>query len=367
VRFELANAADEPALRRLLRETPLDGEISVSLECEPSINFASGIQGRRTEFIVARSGGHGAVVAMGSRHLTECYVNGARRPVGYLGQLRVLQEHRGQGALLRGGFAALRRCHADGEAPFYLTTIVADNDVARRVLEAGNPGFPTYRFIGNVITHVLAARRAGRGPAGGIAAEAAGAGDVDEILACLARHGRSRQFAPCWPRDRLLSGVEARGLRIEDFLVVRRQGRIAGCMACWDQRAFKQTVIRRYSPHLAWARPFGNLVAGLTGGQRLPAVGEKLAMAFASHLAVDDDDPRTFSALMNGVTLAAAARGLDYISLGLSDTDPLMAELGRGFQSRKYPSRVYLVHWEDGRDDVRAIDGRPLHLEVAIL
>ena len=41
----LATAADEPAVRRLLREHPLGGDIAVSLEREPDTSIAAGIEG----------------------------------------------------------------------------------------------------------------------------------------------------------------------------------------------------------------------------------------------------------------------------------------------------------------------------------
>jgi hypothetical protein len=244
MRFELARGADEPALRRLLRAAPLAGDIRLTLEREPCIDLANAIEGERTQILVARAAGDETVVAMGARTLLSSYVNGMPTRVGYLGLLRVLPQYQGHPALLKGGYAALRALHRDAAATLYVTTIVADNLRARRVLEAGLRGFPTYRYLGDLLTLLLPARRRRRAPPHGISVATAGAGDLEEIVRCLARNGERFQFARCWTATELRSAVRSRGLALGDFIVARRGARLVGCAACWDQREFKQVVVR---------------------------------------------------------------------------------------------------------------------------
>jgi hypothetical protein len=367
MQFELARTSDEPALRRLLRAAPFAGDIRVTLEREPCIDFANAVEGERTQILVARAAHEPGVVAMGARTLRTSFVNGRPTRVGYLGMLRVLPQYQGHAALLRRGYAALRALHADGAAALNVTTIVADNRRARRVLEAGLTGLPTYRHLGDLLTLLLVTRRRRARTAGGISVSSAAAGDVDEIARCLARYGERFQFAPCWTAADLLSAVRARGLSLGDFLLARRGSRVVGCVACWDQRAFKQVIVRGYSARLRLARPLWNLLAPLSGAPRLPAVGRALELAHLSHLAVDDDDPRVFEALVDGARRAAARRGLEHLTLGLAERNPLAATAQARFSARLYRSRAYLVHWSDGEAAARAVDARPMHLEAAIL
>ncbi len=79
--------------------------------------------------------------------------------VGYLHQLRIAPWHRHlTRPFLRIGFRMLLETHADDEAPYDVTTIVSDNHVARRLLEAGLPGLPTYRAVEKIVTMLLPAR-----------------------------------------------------------------------------------------------------------------------------------------------------------------------------------------------------------------
>jgi hypothetical protein len=345
----------------------------LTLEREPCIDLANAIEGERTQILVARTTPEQRVVAMGARTLRTRFVNGTPTRVGYLSLLRVLPQYQGHATLLRRGYAALRALHADGAAALNLTTIVTDNHRARRVLEAGLPGLPTYRPLGDLLTLLLPVarhlrrRRRGRRGAGGVTVTAATTDDVEAIARCLARYGERFQFAPCWSVADLLSTVRSRGLGLGDFLLARRGSGVVGCAACWDQRAFKQVVVRGYSARLRLARPLWNFLAPLRGAPRLPPVGAPLAFAYLSHLAVDDDDPRVLGALVDAGRLAASRRGLEHLALGLAERNPLTAAARARFASRLYRSRAYLVHWSDGEATARAVDARPMHLEAAIL
>src|SRR5262249_3988146 len=153
-------------------------------------------------------------------------------------------------------------------------------------------------YVGDMLTLLVSTSGKHTAYGAGTPVETAQIEDLDEIVRCLRRFGSRHQFAPCWTREYLLSPVRSRGLRVQDFLIFRHGDRVAGCLACWDQRQFKQTVVRGYARPLAWARPVSNLLAPLTGTPKLPAVGESLAFAYASHLGIDNDDPRVFTALL---------------------------------------------------------------------
>jgi hypothetical protein len=190
---------------------------------------------------------------------------------------------------------------------------------------------------------------------------------LDAIVACLTGNGSRHQFAPVWTQQDLLSPQRCRGLRPSDFHCVTAGGGVAGCLAVWDQRAFKQVVVRGYAPLLAWSRPLINLAGPLACVPPLPAVGHALDLGYVSHLAIDHDDPGTFAALMQRAHADAAGRGLRHLALGLSSRHPLLPVARRLFRHRVTTSTLYAVHWEDGRDAAEALDGRIAHCEVALL
>ena len=140
-----------------------------------------------------------------------------------------------------------------------------------------------------------------------------------------------------------------------------------GCAALWDQRAFKQTVIRAYAPGLALARPVLNFTARITGGPRLPAVGQTLANAFVSHLSVAPDEPDALINLLAWLRDLAAQRRIELLTLGFAANDPRLATVRHSFRSREYRSRLYLVRWPEIGGAAGELDARILAPETALL
>jgi len=100
---------------------------------------------------------------------------------------------------------------------------------------------------------------------------------------------------------------------------------------------------------------------------RLPAPGSRLESAYLSHFNASPDDAEAAVALVAAGCREAAARGIDYLMLGLDQANPLCDVLRARFPTHSYVSMVYVVYWEDGADAAAQIDGRTLHPEVAIL
>jgi len=141
-----------------LRENPLPGRVALSYEREPCYFAASVLEGPFQQTIVAREPGTGEVLACANRSARLRFVNGEPRPVGYMSQLRFhprLRKGMGLARLLSRAFALFHTLHEDGRAPYYLVSVVAGNDPARRLLTGGLPGFPRLRPLGRLETHAI--------------------------------------------------------------------------------------------------------------------------------------------------------------------------------------------------------------------
>ena len=80
--FEVATESDDTDLRRLLRENPIQGSISLSFEREPCYFDASIIEGSFHHTIIAREADMGNVIAFGNRSVRPLYVSGEVRDIG---------------------------------------------------------------------------------------------------------------------------------------------------------------------------------------------------------------------------------------------------------------------------------------------
>lgn len=396
LRFDLAAPEDDPELRRLLRENPFAGSISISFEREPNYFHASAVEGPFHQTLVARETESGKIVGMGDRSARPLYVNGELQTIGYFSGLRARPDYQRGMALARylsKGFKGQRKLHADGRVPYYLMSIVADNDPARRLLESSLPNFP--RLFQYTRLHTLAIHPARPLPSLRAAALwrrsnlriASGEeqmrprndGYVEEklkitrgsadlipaIVDCLTRNGMRRQFAPHWTEETLLSPLTP-GLSISDFFLAQSGSRVRGCLALWDQSSIKQSVVRGYSGNLARYRKLVNLLAPLGFWAPLPKPGTRLNQCFASFLAVDDDDPEIFAALLRAVHNEAARRKCAYLLLGLAEDSPFLP-IAQTYRPITYKSGIYLAAWEDGYEATARVDDRTSALEIALL
>ena len=290
-------------------------------------------------------------------------MNGEARLLPYLGALRIGKNRRRSIGILKAGFEALRQLrHQPAALPYAVTAIAADNRNALRLLGANLPGMPTYRPIEPISTFALATAQ--RIPHN---VEQAGPGDLAAIAVCLERAHRNLQFAPVWRAADL--ATRCPGLRAEDFLVLRRGPGVAACVAMWDQTAFKQTVVRGYSARIARLKPLANLVAPLLRMPQLPDPCQPLRQIYLSHLAVEGNDPALFTTLIDAALTAARRRAFPLALIGMAARHPLAAIVRRRYRFRHYEYRslLHLVHWDDGRAAVDALDARIPHVEIAVL
>jgi hypothetical protein len=341
------------------------GNIRLSLEREPSYFGAAEVEGGEHVTIVATD--RGRIICAGGASFRQRYLNGVPSRVGYLGGLRLDHSCRGRASIIRRGYEAFRELQEQSQPSIYFTSIISDNLPARRLLEAGLKGMPTYRLLGEIVTLVLKVRRASR--------PCEMRGHESNVLtpsSPLARPGRpchdQNQLAPVWSADDLLSPTRCPNLHVDDFLVIHSSdGSPAASAALWDQRPVKQVVVRGYAPWLSRLRRPINLCAILLEQPRLPSIGQTISSAYISHITADPARPELLESLIRGMGAMAGSRGIDYLLFCVDSRDPRLPRLRKAFRPREFRSRLYMVYWGQGAAPAPALDGRPLAPEVATL
>jgi hypothetical protein len=362
--FEPATAANDAALRRLMASNPMEGEVTLAFEREPSYFLASAVQAPFQQVVVGRDTATGELVGVGTRAVRCGFLNGEATPVGYLADLRLDPRYRG-GTVVGRAYRHLAGLHRDGRTRIYFTMIAEGNRLALSTIASRRAGLPPYRDLGRFLSPAVNLR--GRKPAiawGGEVVHAR-AEMLDQVVACLRRNLKRRQLAPVYS-EADFGGPWLRGLRLEDVYVARRDGRVVGVLAAWDQREFKQTVVRAYGRRLTLARPFYNLAARLLGFPRYPDAGEALRSFYASLVAVDDDALPVFRALLRELYNDHVGGPHHYFVVGLHERDPLLPAL-RDYALTPFAGRLFVVHFEDGEEAWRRLDDRVPYVELAML
>ncbi len=250
------------------------------------------------------------------------------------------------------------------------TSIMEGNKPAIRLLTSDLKGLPRYQEYTRYCTRSIPVRSKPKKvkKTSSFSISKCTVDDKTSIIVFLNRYGGNHQFYPNWTIDTLFHPDHTPGLKESDMLIARKQGEIVGCMAMWDQRSFRQTIIKGYHNGLSKISWLLNTYAKLFGYPMLPKCGTELKSCFISHIAIDEDDPEIFKALLVKCHNVLVNKDIEYMVIGFSDNHPLDEVVASSFRSIPVYSRLYLVSWdEDGIDPIKIVDNRIPSIEAAIL
>jgi len=359
--IRLATREDDAQVRAVLRRNIMPGMMTLAFTHEPSFFDAVEVEGDDPRVIAGAMDGQ--VVGVGLLAARRIFLNGEAAEIGYLSSLRIDQSQRGTTALAR-GYRFFKRLHRERPLPFYLSTIMEENTAAREMLTSGRAGLPAYHAVGRYRTLAIPLMRRKRKKLPArlrlVSGSAVGA---EAIAAFLRDSGRSRQFYPVYTAVDLLSPTGLlRGLALDDFTVALSGDAIAGTLACWNQLPFRQHLVTGYHGAMKWWRPALNLAAAPLGCQLLPPPRAPVRCLLAACLAIREDDPNIFRALLGEMLSMRAGADHDYLFVGLAEGDPLLPVAVEPLHLT-LRSRIYAVAW----DAAPALDGRAPYLELGSL
>ena len=280
-------------------------------------------------------------------------MNGEKKTVGYLSGLRVSQNHRSLKYLTK-AYKELQKLHEEGNCSFYISTIVDDNERARKVLESGRGFLPKYKYIGDYLTFILDKNIS---PIDGVQIRQANEKDLPTLIQFLNEEGSKRQFFPAYNEEDFKSGL-LKKLNISSVFVAVDKDKIIGCMGIWDQHQFKQVIIDSYSTLMSLSKPFYNFQAGLLGKPKLPNVGEDTNNLKVAITLTKDDDQNVLRSLLSHAC-KKATKLKRHLLYGIHEKEPFSCFL-KTLNCRLYTSRVYTVNWPDGVESVQSINSKQI-------
>jgi hypothetical protein len=311
-----ATSAHDAALRRLLRETPLRGAMTVSLEREPSF-FETGVVHQATAVAMDSD----RAVVCGSRIVRRVHWNGAIAHAAYLSDLRVHPEfQKSAGQALRDGYRMLADAAHEAPAAVTWSAVFASNQAARETLAHRRRSIPEYVDHGGLHCPLLWCR----GNFAKSGCRCATETDRPALAKFLAARLASKPLAPV---------VDPNSLAMREFVLLDGGGEIVAAMAVHDLRSSKQTRVVQLPWLLRLARYLTRAV---------PPPGGILALGYAGFVAVTDDDPALLRRLLRGARATASEMGLHFLCLAFHESDPLLAAC-KDFPAVRMDGRIYQV------------------------
>ena len=358
-----AKPSDNAGLVALAQACSMSGDIELRIDRAPDFFALNRLEGERWRLAVAERDGQ--VVGCICTSERDCYVDGERQRIGYIGDLKVHPNHRD--SVIADGLShyAAEFMTALPESAKVLITVLAGNRPMEKRL-GGPRGLPRFSRAGTVRTHSLSILWERRNPVGWAKITPGTWNDIEEMAALWQDVACQRQFAPAHNADSLARWIRgAPDLDIADFRLARAaDGKLLGFIGLWDQRRFKQLTVVSYSRRMAIARRAFNAVAPLTGSERLPVSGAPLNVVTATHVCVPRDRADVLRALIISGHNELRGSGCSLLNIGLDVNDPLGVSM-KGLFAQPTDIHAYLA---DARGNAwkRQLGGT-LHYEIALV
>ncbi len=364
--YSIAEKADEPQLRQLMRNCTMKGAVELAFLQEPDFIKAQQVHGRFVETYVAHESENNTIVGMGTRAVKPAYINGKLDNIGYLCNLRLLSEYQ-KGTALARGYKMFRHGHNDSRTNLYLSTIIEDNIKARTILESGRAALPVYTDIGRFRSFVFSLRQKVKQARNkSIAIKRASKDNVDEIVKFLNTEGANKQFFPQYFHADLTgnNGILP-NLNLRDIYLAYSNSKLIGITAAWDQTQFRQNLIVGYDRTIKHIRPIINFGLGIAGYPTFPKPGTILKCFTLGLICIKNNEPKIFSILIDSI-ISDRKNTYSLMIAGLHENDSLLKVLTKQ-KGIAYNSRLYAVCWDKDKKMLDKLDNKIPYLELGAL
>ena len=382
-RFELATSEDDQQLRSVLSRTSMPGRFSLALQREPDFFRALAVEGPEIQVIACRDRLTNQIVGLGTRSIRERFVSGQVCRVGYLGSLRLLPEFR-SATLVARGYQFFKELAQQDRVAWHFTSITDDNQAAVRLLTSGRAGLPIYRRVATLQTLVLtqsSVKRLAAEPSSderNLVVRKATAADLPDLVVSLNRNNSKFDFSLHYQVENFSSHSQTdtshklpvsrasqvtRDLTLDRVHVAWSDGEIVGSLGAWDQRGYKQIVVRSMPASWRWLRPIWNWLAPWHQQPRLVRVGETLRSLCAALVAFAEPCQAVARTLLQQ-TLSELQPD-DYFLLAV-DVKHALHHWLKPLARMQYQNGIYIVGWDS--DQVASYrSAQPLSLELGCL
>ena len=361
----LSVTADEERLKRLYSEKSRDGSVQINLDRNPDFFEALRVEGFLNGVYAVEDTQTRLIAGAGIRNLRYCYINGEVQKIGYLSGLRVGEGYRKSRSMAM-IFLKLRELYLQGECAGYLCSVFNSNKTAVRVLTSGKAGMPHFNEVGQFNTFVFKPVPVNSREEREVIIRRAERTDLLNILAFLNEEGSKRQYFPYYTLSDFTdpSGT-LKNLQINDIYIALENNQIAGCIALWNQTAFRRWKVEGYSPFFKIVRPIYNALIFLTPLPRLPKPQSGFNYRLLSLVCIRNDNSNIFKALYNRAIHSIPQNENAIISAGFFNNDPLIKSLPKLKMSFK--STIFIGNWKETQPEIDKIDNRFPYIEAGSL
>ncbi len=293
----------------------MDADISLIVERDPDFFALGRARGDAHTFVAEIDG---TIVGCLSSWRYGAWLSGRQTKICYVGDLRVAPEHRRCGLALQLAKTNLDYMNSFPVMPYLIATGAGNAAVAPLVAAFGAGGRPIAQFTSWQLLPIVPLKIPATLDMG-----AAESRDERELVTLLDGFYRFRDFAPVFG-DGGLRDLVARssGMKLSDYLVARRHGRMVAAIGVWDASSIKRTRVVGMPLWLRGLCAVGREVSRIAPLPPFPQRHIVLHFRYIRHAACERGEEEALRALVRCCVNSARARGEHFVLYTCMDDDP---------------------------------------------
>jgi len=350
-----ADPAEGDKLLAFIEAEAAKGDLELIYTRRPNPVLSYQKEGRRVSFAVIHDE-NGVPCFMEVSIVRDCYFHGTETPFTYICGVRKRPGDKNHANMIRAAFDYEMQSASAG----FCSILDANKSAARIFCGKTRRFFPNLSPLCRYTTFLINPRiLAGRANPS-YAFAPVGEDDLREVYSFLEREGKRYEMFP------VVKDIEGQfsGLLLSDCFVLRKGGELTAFGALWDQKHYRQYIVRHYGGLYRYLRKAARLVEKI-GFVYLPPEGETANVLTLTLVSAKDGDRTAYGELISGLAKEAVRRGCPILAAGMSRNNRYYP-LYRRIRAIRFDSTVYTAEKTGNRMPVPD-PAREIHLEVGCL
>ena len=296
-----------------------------------------------------------AIIATSAEIIRDVYINGEVKKTSYLCGLKKDPYYDGVVNFGKLFFKSLTREDID----CYFCSVVEDNKEARALFEKRRKRVMNMDYLQTYTTYMFKPYFKFKVVENNFVFKQVEKSEEEAVVKFLNEEGKNKNFFP------VINSLEQfTDLSANDFYILKKDDEIIACGALWNQKNYRQYIVKKYNGMMKLARFFNPLISKL-GYMRLPKEDTPIDFPMLSFFISKDDNAEYYKIFLNYI-VKEIKKKYDMFVIGNTENS-FSNEIYKGLKSIKFNTKIYSIDFVFGKGKVQDIDENKLWLECGLL
>ncbi|PLX02399.1 MAG: hypothetical protein C0594_11975 [Marinilabiliales bacterium] len=190
--------------------------------------------------------------------------------------------------------------------------------------------------------------------------------NLDEMALLYNHYYEQYNLSPRYTIDSLQELIKnLPGLKLSDFLLVRKNRKLVACLARWDQQRLQRYVVTEFSGKIKLLTTSYTLLKPFFEMPAAPQKGNTLRFVFLSFLALRNNDRHAFDNLIKACHNSLIGQNYAFYNICLREKDPLGNMLKKYISTKVYTHNfAFSTTYNKNITDFK-LTQKPVHIEYS--